>query len=32
LKKKEQETQTCFKYNKKKHIAKNCKGVQLMKK
>jgi len=27
LKKKEQEMQTCFKCDKKKHIAKDCKGA-----
>ncbi len=31
-KKKEKETRKCFKYNKEKHIAKDCKGKQLMKK
>ena len=30
--KKEQEIWTCFKYDKKGYIAKNCKGKQLMKK
>ena len=29
--KKEQDTQTCFKCDKKGHIAKNCKGKQTMK-
>ena len=32
LKKKERETRRCFKYNKEGHIAKDCKGTQLMKK
>ena len=32
FKKKEQETQTCFKCDKERHIAKNYKGTQLMKK
>jgi len=31
VEKKEQETQMCFKCNKKGHIAKNCKGKQIMK-
>ena len=31
-KKKERETRRCFKYNKEGHIAKDCKGTQLMKK
>ena len=31
-KKKEWETRKCFKYDKKGHIAKDCKGMQLMKK
>ena len=31
-KKKEKETRRYFKYNKKEHIAKDCKGKQLMKK
>ena len=30
--KKERETQTCFKCDKKGHIAKDCKGKQMMKK
>ncbi len=30
--KKEQETRICFKCNKKGHIAKNCKGKEMMKK
>ena len=30
--KKERETQTCFKYDKKGYIAKDCKGRQIMKK
>ena len=30
--KKEQETQTCFKCDKKGHITKDCKGKQLIKK
>jgi len=30
--KKERETRTCFKCNKKGHIAKYCKGKQTMKK
>ena len=29
--KKEQETRTCFKYDKKKHIAKDCRSKQTMK-
>ena len=29
---KEWETQTCFKYDKKGHIAKDCKDKQIMKK
>jgi len=32
LKKKERETRKCFKCDKEEHIAKNCKGTQLMKK
>ena len=32
FKKKEQETQTCFKCDKEGKIAKNCKETQLMKK
>jgi len=32
LKKKEQETRKCFKYDKKGHIARDFKGTQLMKK
>jgi len=32
LKKKEQKTRKCFKYDKKRHIAKDCKGMQSMKK
>ena len=32
LKKKEQEMRKCFKYNKEGYIAKDCKGMQLMKK
>jgi len=32
LKKKERETRKCFKCDKEGHIAKNCKGTQLMKK
>ena len=32
LEKKEQETRTCFKYDKKGHIAKDCKGKQMIKK
>ena len=31
-KRKEKETQKCFKCNKEGHIAKDCKGKQLMKK
>ena len=31
-KKKEKETRKCFKYNKERHITKDCKGKQLMKK
>ena len=31
VKKKEQETRTCFKYNKEGHIAKDCKGKQALK-
>ena len=31
-KKKEWETRKCFKYDKEGHIAKDCKGMQLMKK
>jgi len=30
--KKERETQTCFKYDKKGHIVKDCKKKQIMKK
>ena len=30
--KKKRETRTCFKCNKKGHIAKDCKGKQIMKK
>ena len=32
LEKKEWETWTCFKYNKKEYIAKNCEEKQIMKK
>jgi len=32
MEKKERETQTCFKCDKKGHIAKDCKGKQTMKK
>jgi len=32
LEKKERETRTCFKCDKKRHIAKDCKGKQIMKK
>ena len=32
LKKREQETRTCFKYDKEGHIARDCKGKQMMKK
>jgi len=32
LEKKEQETRTCFKYDKKEHIAKDYKRKQTMKK
>ena len=32
LKKKEHETRKCFKYEKEKHIVKDCKGTQSMKK
>jgi len=32
VKKKERETRTCFKCEKKGHIAKDCKGKQTMKK
>jgi len=32
VKKKEQETQTCFKCDKKGYIVKDCKGKQTMKK
>ena len=32
LERKEQETRTCFKYNKKGYIAKDCKEKQTMKK
>ena len=32
VEKKEWETQTCFKCDKKGHIAKDCKGKQMMKK
>jgi len=32
LKKKERETRRCFKYDKEGHIAKDCKGTQLMRK
>ena len=32
LKKKERKTRKCFKCDKEEHIAKNCKGMQLMKK
>jgi len=32
LEKKERETRTCFKYDKKGHIAKDCRGKQIMKK
>ena len=31
-KKKEQKIRKCFKYDKEGHIAKDCKGTQLMKK
>jgi len=31
VKKKEQETRTCFKYDKKGHITKDCKGKQAIK-
>ena len=31
-KKKEQETRTCFKYDKEGHITRDCKGKQAMKK
>jgi len=30
--KREWDTRTCFKCNKKEHIAKNCKGKEMMKK
>ena len=32
LKKKEQKTRKCFKCDKEEHIAKDCKGMQLIKK
>jgi len=32
LKKKEQEMRKCFKYDKEGYIAKDCKGIQSMKK
>ena len=32
LKKKEQEMRKCFKCNKEGHIAKDCKGIQSIKK
>ena len=32
VEKKEQEIRTCFKCDKKGHIAKDCKGKQIMKK
>jgi len=32
LEKKEREMRTCFKCDKKRHIAKDCKGKQIMKK
>ena len=32
VEKKERDTRTCFKYDKKGHIAKNCKEKQTMKK
>jgi len=32
VEKKERKTRTCFKYEKKGHIAKDCKGKQIMKK
>jgi len=32
LEKKKQETRTCFKYDKKGHIAKDCRKKQIMKK
>ena len=32
MKKKEKDTRTYFKYDKKEHITKNCKEKQLMKK